>query len=86
MRRGAVSVVRAADEIAEALKRIRRVKELLARLGERDDGLPLRERCAEALAREADAPHEMKRKRAELKAAMSAVETSIRKTFLGGGG
>ena len=86
VRRGTVSVERAAEQIAEALKRIRRVKELLARLGERDDGLPLRERCAEALAREADAPHEMKRKRAELKAAMSAVETSIRKTFLGGGG
>jgi hypothetical protein len=81
-----VTVERAEDQIAEALKRIRRVKELLAQLGQRDVHLPLKERCAEALAGEADATHEMKRKRVELEAAMSAVERSIRRTFLGGGG
>jgi len=85
-RRGAVTIDRAADHIAEALKRIRRVKELLAQLGQRDDRLPLKERCTEVLAGEAEAPREVNRKRAELEAAMSAAETSIRKTFLDGGG
>ena len=82
VRRGAVTVVRAADEIAEALRRIRRVKALLAKLGQRDVRLPLKERCAEALAGEAAATREVNRNRAELAVAMSAVERSIRKTFL----
>jgi Fe-S-cluster containining protein len=86
VRRGAVTVERAAEQVAEALKRTRRVRELLAQLGQRDVRLPLKERCAEALAGEAGATHEVNRKRAELQAAMSAVERLIRKTFLGGGG
>ena len=82
VRRGAVSVERAGEHIAEALKRIGRVRELMAQLGQRDERLPLREGCAEALAREAGANPEVNRKRTELEAEMSAVEGLIRKTFL----
>jgi hypothetical protein len=86
VRRGTVTVERAAERIADALKRIARVRTLLAELGERDDRLPLNERCAEVLAEESGATEERNRKRAELEAAMSAVERLIRKTFLGGEG
>lgn len=82
VRRGAVGVERAREQIAEALKRIGRVKVLLAQLGQRDGRLPLGERCAEALAKDTDADPEVNRKRAELEAAMSTVEGLIRKTFL----
>jgi len=84
VRRGAVSVERANEHIAAALKRIEWVKELMLQLGQRDTGLPLRERCAEALAKEAGADLEANRKRAELEAEMSAVEGLIWKTFLPG--
>src|SRR5437899_24794 len=50
VRRGEVDVARAAERIADALERVGRVERLLARLGQRDGRLPLRERCAEALA------------------------------------
>jgi len=86
VRRGSVSVDWAAEQVTEALKRIRRVRDLLSQLGQRDVRLPLKERCAEALAEDAGATHGVNRMRAELEAAMSAVEGSIRKTFLGGGG
>jgi len=78
VRRGTVSVERAGERIAEALERIGRVKELI----QRDGGLPLKEACAEALAGDADADPEVNRKRAELEAAMSAVEELVQKTFL----
>jgi hypothetical protein len=55
-------------------------------LGQREVRLPLKERCAEVLAGEAGAIHEVSRKRAELKAAMSAVEGMLWQTFLGSGG
>jgi Fe-S-cluster containining protein len=83
VRRGAVSVERAQEQIAETLKRIGRVRELMAQLGHRQGRLPLRESCAEALARDGRADPEVNRKRAELEAAMVAVEELIRKTFLG---
>ena len=83
VRRGAVSVERAVQHIADALKRIGRVKELMAQLGERDERLPLKERCAEVLALETGASPGNNRKRAELNAAMAAVERLIRQTFLG---
>jgi Fe-S-cluster containining protein len=85
VRRGAVSVERAGEQIAEALERIARVRALMAQLGYRRGRLPLRERCAEALARDTNAHPEVSRKRAELEAEMSALEKLIRKTFLGGG-
>ena len=85
VRCGAATVERATEQITETLKRIRRVRELLAQSGQRDVHLPLKERCAEALAGEAAAIHEGNRKRAELRAAMSAVERMLWQTFLGSG-
>jgi hypothetical protein len=84
VRRGAVTVERALGQITEALKRIRRARELLAQLGHRDVRLPLKERCAEVLAGKAVATHQVNRKRAELEATQFALERLIRKTFLGG--
>lgn len=86
VRRGTVGVARAQERIAEALKRIGRVRDLAAHLARRDVNLPLREGCDEALARAADADPRASRKRAELEAAMSAVEKLLRKTFLDGAG
>jgi hypothetical protein len=83
VQRGAVPIERAAEQIAQTQERIQRVTALLAQLGQRNARLPLKERCAEALAGEAGANHEMNRMRDELEAAMSAVEKSIRTTFLG---
>ena len=83
--RGAVEVGEAIEVIAEAHKRIRRVRELLVEVGQGDKRLPLKERCAEALAGDADATPEVKRKRAALDAAMSDVETMISERFLGSG-
>jgi Fe-S-cluster containining protein len=82
VRRGAVSVEQAKEQIAEALNRIGHVKDLLAQLGKQDGRLPLVESCAEALAEDADADPEVNRRRDELEAAMSAVEGLIQKTFL----
>jgi hypothetical protein len=62
------------------------VQELLAQLKQPDVRLSLKERCAQALGGESSAIPEVNRKRAELEAAMSAVERLIRKTFLGDGG
>src|SRR5437899_13006193 len=50
VKRGAVGVERASEKIAEALKRIGRVKELVVQLGTGNERLPLMEHCAEALA------------------------------------
>jgi hypothetical protein len=86
VRRGAVAVERAAEQITETLEQIRRVKGLLAKMGQRDARLPLNERCAEALAAEGGETREWNQTRAELESAMSAVERSVRETFLGGGG
>lgn len=82
VRRGAVGIERAKGHVEEAQKQIRRVRNLLAQLGPYDRLLPLRESCAEALAKDVDADPEVNRKRAELEAAMSAMEGLIRRTFL----
>lgn len=83
--RGAVGVARANEKIAEAWKRIERVKELVVQLGPGNERLPLKERCVEALAlsEEATVDPEMNRKRSELQAAMTSVERLIQATFLG---
>jgi Fe-S-cluster containining protein len=83
-RRGAVAAERAAEHIAEALKQAGRVRKLAAKLGQLDARLSLKERCAEALALadERRANPACKRQRAELEAAMGAVEELIRKRFL----
>ena len=84
VKRGAVRVDRAKEKIAEALKRIERVKELVVQLGQRNEHLPLKERCVEALAlsEEADADPEMNQRREELEVAMTSVERLIQETFL----
>ena len=86
VKRGAVSEDRAKEKIAEALYGIERVKELIGQLGHGDERLPLKERCDEALAssQKAAAGPATNRKRAELEAAMSSVESLIQETFLGG--
>ncbi len=86
VRRGTVGIDRAKEKIAEALKRIERVKELVAQLGQGDERLPLKERCMEALAlsEEVARDPEMNRKRDELQAALTSVESLIQDTFLGG--
>jgi Fe-S-cluster containining protein len=85
VRRGAVTVARAEEHISEALQKIQRVRELLVQLGQRDVRLPLKERCAEALAGGASASREVNRKRAQLEDAMAGVERTIWQTFLGSG-
>lgn len=80
---GAVTVERGAELIAEAHRRIQRVRELLADLGERNLRLPLKERCAEALAGDAPATPEVRQKHAELKAAMSVLEPILWRSFFG---
>jgi uncharacterized protein len=82
---GAVTVTRAAEHIAEALKQAGRVRKLAAELGQRDARLPLKERYVEALTLTAEvvANRALQRKRAELEAAMHAVEELIREGFLG---
>ncbi len=82
---GAVTPERATEQIAETFALIRRVRELLAELGQSDARMPLKKRCAEALAGEASASPEVNQKRADLAAAMSAVEQMIWQTFLGSG-
>jgi Fe-S-cluster containining protein len=82
---GMVGLERANEKIAEALKRIERVEELVVQLGTVKERLPLKERCVEALAlSEAQANPAVNRKRAELQAAMTSVERLIQATFLGG--
>jgi Fe-S-cluster containining protein len=85
VKRGAVRVDRAKEKIAEALKQIERVKELVVQLGQCNERLSLKERCVEALAlsEEADADPEMNQRREELEAAMITVERLIQETFLG---
>lgn len=84
--RGAVGVEWAKEKIAQALKRIEGVKELAVQLGTGDERLPLKEHCVEALAfsEAAAAGPAVKRKRAELQAAMTSVERLVQAAFLGG--
>jgi Fe-S-cluster containining protein len=85
-RRGAVAVARAWQQVARAHAQIRRVKALLARLETRGNPhLPLKERCTDALAGGKAATPAETRTRARLEAAMTAVERTIRTTFLGPG-
>jgi Fe-S-cluster containining protein len=82
VRRGVLGVERAAAHIARTIEQIRHVEELLGPPA-REERLPLKERCAEALAGETSLDPRVNRKRDALSAAMVAVERSIRKTFLG---
>ena len=83
--RGAVTVGQAMEQIADARKQILQVRALLGRLGNRDEGLPIKERCAETLAAEGGTTSETIKDRADLQAAMATLETTIWNTFLGSG-
>src|ERR1700704_698042 len=65
---GAVSLDRAKEKIAEALRRIERVKQLLVPWPQGNERLPLKERCLEALAlsEQFNDDPEINRKRTEL--------------------
>ena len=82
---GAVTVERALEHIALAQEQIRRVRALLTRLGNRDESLPIKERCAETLASEGPTTSETIKDRSDLEAAMAALEKTIWNTFLGSG-
>jgi len=82
VRDGAVSVERAREHVMDALARIRRVRALLVELGQRDQHLPLAERCADTLAREGAATPAVRRKQAQLELAMSGLSKLLRRTFL----
>ena len=83
--RGTVTVERAIEEITDAREQIRRVRVLLARLGNRDEGLPIKERCAETLAAKGGVTSESIKDRSDLEAAMATLENTIWNTFLGSG-
>jgi Fe-S-cluster containining protein len=82
---GAVSVERALELVALAREQIRQVRALLGRLGNRDEDLPIKERCQETLAAEGGTTSEMIKDRSDLDAAMVALEKTIWNTFLGSG-
>src|SRR5207237_7457483 len=54
-------------------------------LGNRDEDLPVKERCAETLAAEGGTTSEAIQDRAELEAAMATLENAIWNTFLDSG-
>jgi len=82
---GAVTVERAMEQIADAREQIQRVREMLGRLGNRDDELPIKERCAETLTEEGGMTAKTIKARADLEAAMARLENTIWNTFLGSG-
>jgi Fe-S-cluster containining protein len=83
--RGAITVERALEQIADAREQIQQVRAMLGRLGNRDESLPIKERCAETLAADSDTTSETIRDRAALEAAMATLEKTIWNTFLGSG-
>jgi Fe-S-cluster containining protein len=83
--RGAVTVERALEQIADAREQIRQVRVMLGGLGNRDEDLPIKERCAETLAEEGVSTSETIKDRADLEAAMATLENTIWNTFLGSG-
>jgi uncharacterized protein len=78
---GEVSADHAQKQITDAQDQIARVRALLDRMGYRDEDLPIKERCAEALSAE----HGTIRDRSELESAMATLEKTIWNTFLGSG-
>ena len=82
---GAVTVERALEQIVDAREQIQRVRTLLVRLGNRDEELPIKERCAETLAAEGAATDEAVNDRAHLETAMANLEKTVWNTFLGSG-
>ncbi len=83
VRAGDVTVDEALVSITDTHKQLAHLRALLAGMGQRASKLPLRERIAEALAREPSSDAAKQARRDELGMAMEAVEESIRGTFLG---
>jgi Fe-S-cluster containining protein len=83
--RGAVTVERALEQIADAREQIGHVRVLLGRLGNRDEGLPIKKRCEETLAAEGGTSFETIKDRADLETATTTLENTIWNTFLGSG-
>ena len=83
VRAGRVTEERALVHVAETIEQIGHVKALLSRLGDDNDALPLKERCAEILASETSVDPGGESARTRLRAAMTAVEATIRRTCLG---
>jgi len=83
--RGAVTVERALTQIADAREQIEHVRAMLGRLGNRDESLPIKERCADTLAAEGGTTAATVEDRAELEAAMTTLENTVWNTFLGSG-
>jgi Fe-S-cluster containining protein len=81
-RLGLVSVAAAREMVADALERRARIHDLIAALGQDDEGLPLEERCVETLAARDSDPKRLAL-RGELKRALRAFENLIETTFLG---
>ena len=83
--RGAVTVERALEQIADAREQIRQVRAMLGRLGNRGEGLPIKERCAETLGAEGGTTAATIKDRADLEVAMATLANTIWNTFLGSG-
>ncbi|MGH7741746.1 MAG: YkgJ family cysteine cluster protein [Candidatus Eiseniibacteriota bacterium] len=85
-RRAEVTLEYAKAEITSARSQIAHIQSLIGALGPGGELLPLKERCAEALARSeaADIGAEAARKRNELEAAMTTLEQQLGRTFLDG--
>jgi uncharacterized protein len=82
VRDGTVAVEDAEAHIAEALERVARVNRLVTKCGGRDSSLPLKERAAEALAREGDANHATLPLARELETALAQLDNLIERRFL----
>jgi Fe-S-cluster containining protein len=84
-RRGTIDTDRALAKIADARRRMAEVERLLAEVGRSDPRLPLKERCAEALAStENRRRSDLGGKRDALEAAMNDLDVFVRETFLDG--
>ena len=81
--RGVVTVDHALTRIAHARAQVERVKTLLAQTATHQVTLPLRERCAEAIAAARGSASASTRAVAALEAAMADVAYTTRTTFLG---
>jgi Fe-S-cluster containining protein len=79
---GDVSVESALERIREARERVAQVKTLLVASGFTGGGLPLRERCAEALANAPGKGARAQRSYAALETAMGELDWLLERTFL----
>ena len=84
-KRGAVTVEHALEQIADARAQIQHVRVMLDRLGNHDEELPIKERCAETLGADDGTHPESIQDRADLESAMATLETTIWNAFLGSG-